>query len=53
MTLHEYVKSKGSIAEAARSMGVPYITMFRWYWKKHSPSRAMREKLQSTGILIE
>jgi DNA-binding transcriptional regulator YiaG len=35
-----------SVAEAARRIGVPYVTAYRWYAGTHRPSRMAREKVE-------
>jgi DNA-binding transcriptional regulator YiaG len=34
-----------SVAEAARRMGVPYMTAYRWFQGTHKPSRMAQEKI--------
>lgn len=50
ISLTEFVKRQGSIAEAARTLDVPYQTLWRWVNAKSSPSRAMRRVLETVGI---
>lgn len=50
VTLAEFVKRAGSVAEAARKLNMTYITVLRWTKGTHEPSRAMIELLKQKGI---
>lgn len=52
-TLAELINESGSVAEAARVVGVSRQTIDRWQSGKFKPSRAMVELLKQKGVDLE
>jgi len=50
ITLAEFIRRAGSVAEAARMLDMTYLTVWRWSEGKAEPSRSMRKLLAEKGV---